>query len=856
MPINADKTHLWKADVEKSIDFYNDWFLRFAPETYRKQRAITAKSVTKSLEQTKFLKSVTPDILKKHPEILPILRMTCAPPIARDRLMGLAYVGKNLIAAMEGKLGCSPRIPPKMNIQELDEQLNRICEILLELADRDLFPWLESADSPSRTDIERSATVVADRLCGATADPIIRNAQEQRQLTALKRWLEAKGYAYVPAKEIEDVTKMNPGTFAFRLNIAVGKGARKVNIPIDAVIQPIDSEGTLPILVEAKSAGDATNTNKRRKEEAQKFTQLKKQFGKVPFVLFLCGYFEPGYLGYEASEGIDWVWEHRISDFDTILNPKDSKKKVHETVAVYAGSKEKKENARHEQQLRIDQSRSQQDRNTFGQFSTPFLLAREIVAQAKNYLHTAKIDFLEPAVGSGAFLSALDTVATSAVESATGVEIDAEYAQVARDGWSPLYQVVQDDFLNFSARREMAGRFNCLCTNPPYVRHHHMTGGLKIDLQRRVESELGIRTSGLSGLYVYFILLSHQLLADGAVASWLIPSEFMSVNYGRALREYLIRHVTLLQVHRFSADHVQFDDALVSSCVITYRKQKPAASYTFIFSSGGTLEEPAAVQEVSSDDQTLAGKWNADTFGVAQDTTSVRIGDIFEIKRGIATGANGFFVIGKDTIAKYDIPKMFLKPLLPGPRHLTSSDVVEDAGNGDPVVDRLRYLLDCDLPPEELKKSWPGLWAYMQDGITRGIADCYICSHRKLWYQQEKRDPPLFLTTYMGRSSSKNENPFRFILNRSKTIATNVYIYLYPRPFLKKLLDDHPDRIESLHLMLNQLTSKNLIQNGRTYGGGLHKLEPKELAGMPLLELPDWLHMERKTQTALPLAFE
>jgi hypothetical protein len=108
----------------------------------------------------------------------------------------------------------------------------------------------------------------------------------------------------------------------------------------------------------------------------------------------------------------------------------------------------------------------------------------------------------------------------------------------------------------------------------------------------------------------------------------------------------------------------------------------------------------------------------------------------------------------------------------------------------------------------------------------------------------------------MGRSSSKYENPFRFILNRSKTIATNVYIYLYPRPFLKKLLDDHPSRIESLHLMLNRLTSKNLIRNGRTYGGGLHKLEPKELAGMPLPELPDWLCIEQKAQTSLALNFE
>ena len=31
-------------------------------------------------------------------------------------------------------------------------------------------------------------------------------------------------------------------------------------------------------------------------------------------ILFLCGYFDSGYLGYEAAEGIDWVWEHRMAD--------------------------------------------------------------------------------------------------------------------------------------------------------------------------------------------------------------------------------------------------------------------------------------------------------------------------------------------------------------------------------------------------------------------------------------------------------------------------------------------------------------------------------------------------------------
>ena len=64
---------------------------------------------------------------------------------------------------------------------------------------------------------------------------------------------------------------------------------------------------------------DFTNVNKRRKEEATKIRQLHATYGSgVRFVLFLCGYFDSGYLGYEAAEGIDWVWEHRHEDMDKI----------------------------------------------------------------------------------------------------------------------------------------------------------------------------------------------------------------------------------------------------------------------------------------------------------------------------------------------------------------------------------------------------------------------------------------------------------------------------------------------------------------------------------------------------------
>jgi hypothetical protein len=150
------------------------------------------------------------------------------------------------------------------------------------------------------------------------ADPIIRNAQEARQLVAIRHWLEARKYKFIGAGEGTRLDGMRPGTLCFRLNVAVDQrgGDRKIKIPVDVAIMPHKAKAAdLPLLIEAKSAGDFTNVNKRRKEEATKIKQLRDTYGhKIRYILFLGGYFDSGYLGYEAAEGIDWVWEHRIDE--------------------------------------------------------------------------------------------------------------------------------------------------------------------------------------------------------------------------------------------------------------------------------------------------------------------------------------------------------------------------------------------------------------------------------------------------------------------------------------------------------------------------------------------------------------
>lgn len=312
MPVNSDKPNLWKDDIVRSVDLYNDWFIRFAPKAYRDTRVETTKQVETALQQTDNLANISPEALRTHPTVLPMLRMATAPPIARDRLIGLSGVSPNLVRSME----LDKRIPQRMSASELIKDLWKIGAVISKLADKDILVWLDGRRKPSRQELHRAATIIADRLCGAVADPIIRNAQERRQLAKIKEWLQRRGYS--PALAGSKMKDMKPGSFAVHLNVPIKlTGGTEIAIPVDIAIAPLRSKaGQLPLLIEAKSAGDFTNVNKRRKEEATKMSQLRATYGpSIRYALFLCGYFDTGYLGYEAAEGIDWIWEHRIDDF-------------------------------------------------------------------------------------------------------------------------------------------------------------------------------------------------------------------------------------------------------------------------------------------------------------------------------------------------------------------------------------------------------------------------------------------------------------------------------------------------------------------------------------------------------------
>jgi hypothetical protein len=214
--------------------------------------------------------------------------------------------------------------------------------------------------------------------------------------------------------------------------------------------------------------------------------------------------------------------------------------------------------------------------------------------------------------------------------------------------------------------------------------------------------------------------------------------------------------------------------------------------------------------------------------------------DFFDVKRGLATGENKFFVLTTQQVMEHHLPMDVLTPVLPSPRYV-NTDIIRSDEQGHPTNVEPLFLLNCRQKPEELATQHPEVWIYLQRGIGT-VSEKYLCKNRKLWYLQEARDPAPILCTYMGRGGADG-TPFRFILNESKAVATNSFLMLYPKPIWRRQMQQHPELMTQVWEVLSAITTEDLVNEGRTYGGGLEKIEPSELGNVPVGRLAELLRL-------------
>lgn len=485
-------------------------------------------------------------------------------------------------------------------------------------------------------------------------------------------------------------------------------------------------------------------------------------------------------------------------------------------------------------QTDFDRRVSQHIRNQRGQFQTPSPLALAMLRLAKRFFSDESVRFLDPALGTGVFFySLLKVFDEDLISSAVGFELDPELASTASDLWSAAGLTVNAADFTAATPSLESEKPNLIVCNPPYVRHHHLKGEMKLRLKHSAEQE-GFAVSGLAGLYTYFLLLAHRWLREGGNAIWIVPAEFLDVNYGTTIRGYLANDVTTHLIHRFAPEELQFDDALVTSVIISFTKTPPKANHNIMFSSGCDLEAPSKTNHFPIHQLDPQKKWGRlfHSSAIPQETRGKSsLSDFFFVKRGIATGANSFFVLDKAKAEELGLPNEFLRPILPGHRHIRGS-VIEADSKGLPKDLPQLVLLDCPLPESELAARFPRLHNYLLTGEER-VANRYLPRCRTPWYKQEQRPPAPILCSYMSRRKS-NGKVFRFFRNYSQATALNVYLLLYPKPLLAAAMLGNLGLLDEIFEYLQ--SAPDVEEVGRVYGGGLSKMEPRELGN---LALPD-----------------
>jgi len=497
----------------------------------------------------------------------------------------------------------------------------------------------------------------------------------------------------------------------------------------------------------------------------------------------------------------------------------------------------------------LDKKKNLKERNELGQFATPFQLASDIVAKADLLLpQNEKINFLDPAIGTGVFYSALAKYfPEKRIRGAKGYEIDKHYGEPAKKLWNRTildYEI--NDFTLADYPENEDSKYNLIICNPPYVRHHHLNGQ-KILLRNKAKENSGIQISGLAGLYCYFLTICHKWMSEKGIAIWLIPSEFMDVNYGNAIKEYLTSKVSLIQIHRFPPDDVQFSDALVTTSIVIIKNEKPKPTHKVLFTFGSELLKPHLTKKIAISDLKQERKWTKfPQKEVSYSNHFPKLKDFFKIKRGIATGDNSFFILSKQDALNKKIPFKFLKPILPSPRYVSKKIIKADSA-GNPVLERQLFVLDCKEPIDIIKNTYPNLYDYLEEGKAKKVTERYICKNRKIWYAQENRKISDFFFTYIGRGNNA-DNTFRFILNNSKAIANNSYLMLYPNEQLQSIINEDNSKKEELLKLLNDITQNEFIEQGRVYGGGMRKFEPKELAEVNSTRIKEFIKEKQQVE--------
>jgi adenine-specific DNA-methyltransferase len=464
---------------------------------------------------------------------------------------------------------------------------------------------------------------------------------------------------------------------------------------------------------------------------------------------------------------------------------------------------------------------SGRDRRPLGQFFTPLTIGR---AMAAWLLSDEPTMLLDPACGSGSLLAAAAHERRGATKFA-GIDVD-PLAIAMTSANATLRRVAQLElYVGNFLTDDTQERPDAVICNPPFTRHQEVTQGEKLAIHEGFADRLGLEISQLASLHVLFLIRAIEVSADEARLAFITPAHWLDMNYGRAVKEFLLERAHVEAIVQFPARQLVFEHAVTTAAVTLVRKGadlRGRARTRFVHAPSirrddiwHALTSASGVKHVHL---RSTEKWSRVVRRRRPPATTLE--QVARVRRGAATGCNEFFVLSDEDRRLHKINRSCLRSCAASPRWFPGDEIDDEALAALPAT-APRWL----LRPSRVRLGGP-LERYLRRAKRLGVDERHLVKQRmkagRRWWEVEAAFPAPILFTYLNRGRP------RFVRNHAGAVPLNNWLVIEP-------LDGvDPD---VLFAALRDASEAALRGDAREYGNGLWKLEPSELKRLALPRL-------------------
>jgi len=445
-------------------------------------------------------------------------------------------------------------------------------------------------------------------------------------------------------------------------------------------------------------------------------------------------------------------------------------------------------------------------RKQFGQFFTPKEIAQFMV---RWILESSPEKILDPAFGLGAFAQEISR--KNAAVRVDGVEIDSEISNFV----SQNVCLTNTNLETGNYLRKWNKNIPAILCNPPYFKFQHLED--RDFIFNSFREYTGIKVSGYTNSASLFLLKSIYELAPNGRLAYIMPLEFLNTGYGKEVKEYMLQQGTIHALIKIECEKEIFPEVTTTVCIVFFEKcarETDVGFYKIQTVKQDSEIKPVLVKKLPRAELKPENKWG----NYFQENINVFAENLVPLKeygffsRGIATGANEFFVMNQTTRKQLGLLESECLPCI------TKSAQVEqgtfDCGKFEKLVESNSSVFLLNIDQKSPSRS---ALRYIEDGKNQGFHLRYLTKTRKPWYKIEHRTPaPIWMGVF-------SRGDYKVLRNYSNVLNLTCFHGFQPNLFGLPFVD---------HLFLYFMSSagrKIIKLNKRVYGEQLDKFEPGDL---------------------------